>query len=52
MQPHKEKGPDIGALLAGKKPDGIKNVQNSIQHRLGNIEKIGAENKKPLDIKA
>ncbi|OGI00125.1 MAG: hypothetical protein A2039_01805 [Candidatus Melainabacteria bacterium GWA2_34_9] len=50
-QPHKEKGPDIGALLGGKKPDGIKTVQDSIQNRLGNIEKIGAENKKPLDIK-
>jgi len=51
-QPPKEKGPEIGALLGGQKPDGIKTVQNSIQNRLGNIEKIGTENKKPLDIKA
>jgi len=46
-----KKEPPIGALLAGK-PDKIKTVQDSIQNRLAHIDKIGADNKKPLDLRA
>jgi len=47
-----KKEPDVGSLLAGKKPDKIKTTQDSIQNRLANIDKIGADNKKPLDLMA
>jgi len=42
----KKEGPDIGALLSGKKP-----IMNSINNHLNNIQELGDKNKEKLDIK-
>jgi len=41
----KKEGPDIGALLSGKKP-----IMNSITNHLNNIQELGDKNKEKLDI--
>lgn len=41
----KEKGPNIGALLAG-----TEKAKQGITDKIGNIEKLGEANKEKLDI--